>query len=219
MFVRRGRSVAVMNQVRVHNLFVSLDGYAAGDHITLEHPIGNAHELFGGFDGRFIHGLGSDAPLTLDRALTTLWGQRIGAEIMGRGKFEPTHAPDGWRGWWGEEPPFRTPVFILTHHPRPPMEFANGTTFHFVDASPQEALRLAREAAPGTDIRIGGGPTSVRAFLEADLVDTMHLVTVPVVLGAGTPLWAGLGGIHRRFDIESISAGGGRTHQIWNRKR
>lgn len=211
-----------MSKARVHNLFVSLDGYAAGSTITVEQPIGQAGALFARFDGRLIHGLGADAPLSLDGALTTLWGQHIGAEIMGRGKFGPQTGPwpdDGWQGWWGDAPPFRTPVFVLTHHPRAPIVFDNGTTFTFLDASPAEALRAAKEAAGGLDVRIGGGPSTVRQFLADDLIDTMHLVTMPIVLGEGTPLWAGLGGVHERFDIQAIAAADGITHQIWNRLR
>lgn len=203
-------------------MFVSMDGYAAGDEITFEKPIGDATALFAGFDGRFIHGFGPvDAPFTLDRALTSTWGQGIGAEIMGRGKFGPQTGPwpeDGWRGWWGDEPPFRTPVFVLTHHEHAPIAFENGTVFHFLDASPAEALAVARDAAGGQDVRIGGGPSTVRAFLEADLVDVLHLVTVPVVLGRGTPLWQGLGGVHDRFDVESLPGADGVTHHIWNRR-
>ncbi|WP_265445404.1 dihydrofolate reductase family protein [Flexivirga meconopsidis] len=211
-----------MSKSRIHNLFVSLDGYAAGDEVTADKPIGDAQALFADFDGRFIHGLGAvDAPVTLDRALSTTWGQGIGAEIMGRGKFGPQTGPwpdDDWRGWWGDEPPFRTPVFVLTHYPRPAIAFDNGTVFHFVDADPGEALRLAQEAADGQDVRIGGGPDTYRQFLAADLVDTMHIVTVPIVLGHGNPLWTGLGGIEQRFDIETFASPSGRTHQLWNRK-
>lgn len=211
-----------MSRVRVHNLFVSLDGYAAGDTVTLDRPIGGAGKLFAGFDGRVIHGIDrAGAPLTVDRVLTSTWGQGIGAEIMGRRKFGPQSGPwpdDGWRGWWGEEPPFRTPVFVLTHHPRPALEFANGTVFHFVDAAPARALQMARESAPDRDIRIGGGPGTVRQFLEADLIDVLHLVTVPVVLGHGTSLWHGLAGIEDRFTIESVASSDGRMHQLWNRR-
>ena len=110
-----------MTRTRVHNLNISLDGYAAGDHVTFDAPIGGAERLFAWFDGRAIHGVDTvDAPVTLDRALTSLWGQGIGAEIMGRRKFGPQVGPwpdDGWRGWWGDEPPFHTPVFVLSHHP------------------------------------------------------------------------------------------------------
>lgn len=210
-----------MARARIHNLFVSLDGIAAGDHLTLEHPIGDAGALFAGFDGRLIHGVGGvDAPMTLDRMLTSTWGQGIGAEIMGRGKFGPQTGPwteDDWRGWWGDEPPFGTPVFVLTHHEREPLAFDNGTTFHFLDATPAEALHIASEAAAGLDVRIGGGPTSVREFLAADLIDAMHVVIKPVVPSRGVRLWDGLEGIQERFSIATIASTDGAVHQLWNR--
>ena len=158
-----------MPRTRVHNLNVSLDGYAAGEHVTFDAPIGGAERLFTWFDGRAIHGVDKvDAPFTLDRALTSMWGQGIGAEIMGRRKFGPQVGDwpdDGWRGWWGDEPPFQTPVFVLSHHPHPTIAFPNGTSFRFVDGPPHEVLRLAQEAADGRDVRIGGGPSTVSQFL------------------------------------------------------
>jgi dihydrofolate reductase len=210
-----------MPRTRVHNLNISLDGYAAGEQVTFDEPIGEARHLFDWFDGRAIHGVDQvDDPVTLDRALTSLWGQGIGAEIMGRRKFGPQEGAwpdDGWRGWWGDEPPFRTPVFVMTHHPRPTIEFANGTSFHFVSGSPSEVLDLAREAAQGGDVRIGGGPSTVRQFLEADLIDFMHLVVVPIILGRGVSLWDGLSGLENRFMVEMITSHAGPTHQLWNR--
>lgn len=211
-----------MVRTRVHNLFVSLDGFAAGDHVTFDEPIGGARALFSRFDGRVIDGVqgAPDAPVTVDRALFSMWGQGIGAEIMGRRKFGPQTGPwpdDGWRGWWGEEPPFRTPCFILTHHPREPMEFANGTMFHFVDASPAEALEMAKTAADGLDVRLGGGPTSVKEFLDADLIDFIHTVTVPVVLGTGVRLWENPEALRDKFALESVSTESGLTHRLWNR--
>lgn len=212
-----------MSYTRVHNFNVSLDGYAAGEEVTLDHPIGGAEALFDGYDGRWIHGTDLDVgPIGPEAALTTLWGQRIGAEIMGRRKFGPQSGEwpdDGWRGWWGDEPPFATPTFILTHHAHEQIDFDNGTSFRFVDATPGQALDMAREAANGLDVRIGGGPSTVRQFLEADLIDFMHLVIVPIVLGRGVPLWAGLDDIHQRFSIESISSKNGVVHQLWNRNR
>lgn len=211
-----------MFRTRVHSLSISLDGYAAGGHVTFEEPIGAAGALFSRFDGRVIDGIQhADAPITVDRALTSLWGQGIGAEIMGRRKFGPQTGEwpdDGWRGWWDDDPPFRTPVFVMTHHPREPLVFDNGTTFHFVDGSAREVLALAREAAGGGDVRLGGGPQTVRQFLEEDLVDFMHLVVVPVVLGTGVSLWGGLGGIEDRFTLETVSTSNDLTHQFWNRR-
>ncbi|WP_099021319.1 dihydrofolate reductase family protein [Mycolicibacterium palauense] len=210
-----------MSRTRVHNMNVSLDGYAAGEDVTFDAPIGGAERLFNWFDGRVIHGVDRvNEPVTLDRALTSLWGQGIGAEIMGRRKFGPQLGEwpdDGWRGWWGDEPPFRTPVFVMTHYPRAPIDFPNGTSFHFVDASPREVLGLARQAANGRDVRIGGGPSTVRQFLRADLIDFMHLVIVPVTLGRGVSLWEGLGGVENRFTIETVISASGLTHQLWNR--
>jgi dihydrofolate reductase len=215
------RGVA-LPRTRVHNLNVSLDGYAAGEQVTFDAPIGGAEQLFERFDGRVIHGVHeADAPVTLDRALTSTWGQGIGAEIMGRRKFGPQVGDwpdDGWRGWWGEEPPFRTPVFVMTHHPHPTIEFANGTSFYFVDGSPLEVLRRAQEAADGQDVRIGGGPSTVRQFLQADLIDFMHLVIVPITLGRGVSLLEGCGGIADRFTIESVTSPSGLVHQLWNRR-
>ena len=160
-----------MPRTRVHNMNVSLDGYAAGEHVTFDAPIGGAERLFTWFDGRVIHGVDkADAPVTLDRALTSMWSQGIGAEIMGRRKFGPQAGDwpdDGWRGWWGDEPPFQTPVFVMSHHPHPAIDFPNGTSFRFVDGPPEEVLRLAQQAAGGRDVRIGGGPSTVRQFLQA----------------------------------------------------
>jgi dihydrofolate reductase len=210
-----------MPRTRVHNLNISLDGFAAGDRVTFDAPIGGAERLFESFDGRAIHGVhGVDDPWTLDRALTSLWGQGIGAEIMGRRKFGPQVGEwpnDGWRGWWGDEPPFRTPVFVLSHYPRPTIEFANGTSFHFVDGAPEDVLRRAQEAAGGLDVRIGGGPSTVRQFVQAELVDFMHLVIVPITLGRGVSLWEGTSGVEADFTIESIGSPSGLIHQLWNR--
>ncbi|MBT0565563.1 dihydrofolate reductase family protein [Williamsia sp. CHRR-6] len=210
-----------MSRTRVHNLFVSSDGYAAGNRVTFDAPIGDARALFSKFDGRVIHGInGIDDPVTVDRALFSMWGQGIGAEIMGRRKFGPQTGPwpdDGWAGWWGDEPPFRTPVFVLTHHRRPPIEFDNGTSFHFIDANAQDAVTMAQHAAGGLDVRLGGGPSSIRQFLQADLVDFLHLAIVPVVLGAGVRLFDDLVGLEDRFTVETIGTTSGLTHQLWNR--
>jgi dihydrofolate reductase len=211
-----------MPRTRIHNMFVSLDGYAAGEHVTFDEPIGGARALFSRFDGRVIHGVHRVTdPVTLDRALFSMWGQGIGAEIMGRRKFGPQEGDwpdDGWRGWWGDEPPFGTPVYVLTHHPRPVIDFPNGTSFRFVDGPPHEVLRLAQEAANGGDVRIGGGPSTVRQFLRADLVDFLHLAIVPIVLGRGASLWDGLDGVEDRFTVEIVPSPSGLTHQLWNRR-
>ena len=209
-----------MSQVWVHNFSVSLDGYGTGEGQSLESPFGHAggrlHEWFFATRAfRAMHG-GPGGSAGVDEAFASNWGPGIGAEIMGHNKFGPW--TEGWRGWWGEDPPFHTPVFVLTHHPRPSIEMKGGTTFHFIDATPAEALTAAREAAGGLDVRIGGGPSTVRQFLAADLIDQMHVVVVPILLGRGEPLWAGSEGIEERFAIESVSSPSGVTHVTFTRR-
>ncbi|ADG77684.1 Bifunctional deaminase-reductase domain protein OS=Tsukamurella paurometabola (strain ATCC 8368 /DSM / CCUG 35730 / CIP 100753 / JCM 10117 / KCTC 9821/ NBRC 16120 / NCIMB 702349 / NCTC 13040) OX=521096 GN=Tpau_1051 PE=4 SV=1 [Tsukamurella paurometabola] len=212
-------------QARVHNFSISLDGFGAGEGQSMETPFGHADGalmqwFFGTRRGAAIHGL-EPAALGVDDAFASAWGDGIGAEIMGRNKFGPQRGPwedESWRGWWGEETPFKTPVFVLTHHPRPSIEMGDGTVFHFIDASPAEALAQAREAADGLDVRIGGGVATVRQFLAADLIDHMHLVEVPIVLGRGERLWDGLEGVQERFIIESVvSPQSGVVHRSFSR--
>lgn len=214
-----------MSKVRVHNFAVSLDGYGTGEVQSLEEPFGHAGQrLMEAFTStrtfRSMIGApgGSDG---VDEAFASRWATGVGAEIMGRNKFSPERGPwsdESWKGWWGDDPVFHCPVFVLTHHPRPPIEMEGGTTFHFVDASPAEALELAREAAGPLDVRIGGGPTTVRQFLAADLVDHMHLMVVPILLGRGVRLWDGLEGVEERFAIEAASSPSGVTHLSFDRR-
>ena len=214
-----------MSQVRVHNFAVSLDGFGTGEGLSFDAPFGHArhrlHEWF--FPTQTFQAMQGkpSGSAGVDEAFAARWGPGIGAEIMGRGKFGPQHGPwedEAWRGWWGENPPFHTPTFVLTHHPRPSIEMEGGTTFHFIDASPAEALELAREAAGGRDVRIGGGPTTVREFLAADLVDHMHVVLVPILLGRGVRLWDDLEGIEERFDVETVASPRGVTHLTFTRR-
>ncbi|MFM9994831.1 MAG: dihydrofolate reductase family protein [Phycisphaerales bacterium] len=214
-----------MGRVRVHNFAISLDGYGTGEGQSLEAPFGHAGmRLMEWFKATrtFRAMLGeSDGTRGVDEAFASQWGPRIGAEIMGRNKFGPQRGPwtdDGWRGWWGDDPPFHTPVFVLTHHTRPPLVVEGGTTFYFVDATPHEALRLAQEAAGGLDVRIGGGPTVVRDFLAAGLVDLLHVVVTPVLLGRGVRLWDGLEGFESGYNVESVSTGAGHTHLTFTRR-
>jgi dihydrofolate reductase len=214
-----------MSQVRVHNFAVSLDGFGTGEGQSLEAPFGHAHgrlmeEWF--FPTRTFHAMqGKPGGSTgVDDAFASNWGPGIGAEIMGRNKFGPQRGPwqdEEWKGWWGDEPPFHTPVFVLTHHQRPSVEMRGGTTFHFIDASPREALDKAREAAGGLDVRIGGGPATIRQFLAADLIDHMHIVIVPIVLGRGERLWDGLEELEQRFTVESVTSPTGVTHLTFTR--
>ena len=218
-----------MSQVRVQNFAISLDGFGTGEEPTIDAPFGHAghrlHEWF--FETRYWRSNASQTggSVGIDNAFAERFDRGYGAEIMGRHKFGVQTGPwtdvgsaDEWRGWWGPNPPFHTPVFVLTHYPRPPLEMEGGTVFHFVDASPREALDLARGAAGDLDVRIGGGPTVVRDFLAADLVDTLHIVQVPILLGRGVRLWDGLEGIEERFTTEVVSAPSGVTHFTFVRR-
>lgn len=156
----------------------------------------------------------------VDDAFASATGVGIGAEIMGRGKFGPQTGPwedESWSGWWGEEPPFHSPVVVLTHHDRPDLVVGE-TTFLFRDASPHDALQLATEQANGLDVRLGGGATVVREFLDADLVDHMHIVVVPILLGRGQRLWDGQESLEDRFDIETTASPSGVVHYVFTRK-
>jgi dihydrofolate reductase len=214
-----------MARVRVHNFSVSLDGFGTGDDQRLEAPFGHAgsrlHEWF--FPTQTFREMqgGQGGVAGIDDAFASQWNTGIGAEIMGRNKFGYQRGPwadEEWRGWWGDNPPFHTPVFILTHHPRSTIEMKGGTTFQFIDASPADALELARQAADGLDIRIGGGPSTVREFLIADLVDQMHVVIVPIVLGRGERLWDDLEELEQRFNVEAIGSPSGVTHLTFTRR-
>src|SRR5436190_1711468 len=155
-----------MSRVRVHNFAVSLDGFGTGEPQSLDAPFGHAgerlHEWM--FATRWWKDGGGGG---VDDAFARQHGPGIGAEIMGANKFGPPgwHEDPEWKGWWGPDPVFHQPVFVLTHHPRPSIEMEGGTTFHFTDAPPAEALERAREAADGQDIRIGGGASVIREFL------------------------------------------------------
>jgi dihydrofolate reductase len=214
-----------MSLVRVHNLAVSLDGFGSGEDQRLESPFGHAGTrlmewFFATRSFRRMHGE-SGGSTGVDDAFASGWGPGVGAEIMGRNKFGPQRGPwtdHDWQGWWGDDPVFHTPVFVLTHHPRPTIEMKGGTSFHFIDASPAEALAAAREAAGGQDVRIGGGPATVRQFLAADLIDHLHIAVVPIVLGRGERVWDGQEGLEERFQIESVTSPSGVTHLIGTRR-
>jgi dihydrofolate reductase len=186
-----------MPKLRVHNLSVSLDGYAAGPDQSLDNPLGAGGERL--HDWVFTtpywrEMLGEDASeavATLDDEMMRAGDSNVGATIMGRNMFGPVRGewPDeSWTGWWGEEPPYHHQTFVLTHHPRPPAEMAGGTVFHFVTDGIDSALERAFEAAGGKDVRIGGGPATIKQYLGAGLVDEMHVAIAPVLLGSGEPL-------------------------------
>ncbi len=214
--------------VRVHNFSVSLDGFGAGEDQSIAAPLGRGADALHSwiFETRFGRAMiGADGGTTgLDHVLASRTGAGVGAEIMGRGKFGPQQGPwpdadDGWHGWWGEDPPFHTPVYVLTHHPRPSLEMAGGTVFHFVDAAPRQALDLALAAAGDLDVQIGGGASTLRAFLAEGLVDDLHVVQVPIVLGRGSRLWDGLEGLEERYALETVASPSGVTHLLFTRRR
>jgi len=218
-----------MSRVRVNNFSISLDGFGTGEGITAEAPFGHAgerlHEWM--FATRFWRSAAGEqgGSTGVDNAFAEQHSHGFGAEIMGRGKFSASSGPwphvgsdDEWRGWWGPNPPFHTPVFVLTHHTRPPIEMEGGTVFHFVDATPEEALALALEAADGLDVRIGGGVTMLRDFLSAGLIDVAHIVQVPILLGRGARLWDGLEAIDEHYDIEMTPSPSGVTHLTFTRQ-
>jgi dihydrofolate reductase len=214
-----------MSRVRVHNLTLSLDGFGSGEPQTADAPFGHGAHIMDWFKAtRSFHTMIGDArggETGLDDDFASRWGDGIGVEIMGRGKYVPGTGPwaEDWRGWWGDDPVFHTPCIVLTHHPREPLEMEGGTTFHFLDASPADALARARELAPGTDVRLGGGAKTVREFLEAGLVDYLHLAIAPVLLGRGSRLWSeGLEGLERRFDeVRVTTSPSGTTHVEFER--
>lgn len=214
-----------MSRVRVHNFSVSLDGFGTGEGQSLDAPFGHAKDrlmewFFATRTFQAMHG-GPGGSTGVDDSFASNWGPGIGAEIMGRNKFGPQRGPwpdEEWKGWWGDNPVFHTPVFVLTHHPRRPIEMEGGTTFHFIDASPAEALDAARQAAGGLDVRIGGGPSTIREFLAADLIDHLHIVVVPIVLGRGERLWDGLEGFEHRFHAETVSSPSRVTHLTFTRR-
>jgi dihydrofolate reductase len=213
-----------MSLARVQSFSISLDGFGTGEGQSLETPFGHAGERLVEWmkATRWWHELlgqpGGSAGF--DDAFARQHSHGIGAEIMGAGKFGPPgwHEDPDWKGWWGPNPPFHTPTFVLTHHPRPPIEMEGGTTFHFLDAPPAEALDVAREAARGQDVRIGGGVTMLRDFLAAGLVDRMHIVLVPTLLGRGVRLWDGLENLDQAYDVEATSTPSGVTHLMFARK-
>ena len=209
--------------LKVQCFAVSQDGFGAGEGQTLERPFGHADPAdlmawAGATASWFYREEGGTRGI--DDLFTRDMRHGIGAEIMGRNKFGPQRGPwedHGWQGWWGEDPPFRVPVFVLTHHPRPSFTLSD-TTFHFLDASPEEALRQAKAAAGGLDVRLGGGVATVREFLDADLVDTLHIAVAPVEIGRGERLWHSPDDLLDRYRLEVVPSPSGIVHHLFWRR-
>ncbi|MDQ6728638.1 MAG: dihydrofolate reductase family protein [Actinomycetota bacterium] len=203
---------------------LSTDGYGTGEGQSIERPFGHADPAalasWAGATASWPNRTDPGGTRGLDDYFTRDFTNNIGVEIMGRGKFGPQKGPwkdHDWKGWWGDVPPFHTPVFVLTHHVRPTFSLSD-TTFHFIDAEPPEVLRQAKAAAARKDVRLGGGVSTVRAFLEADLVDTMHVAVAPVEVGRGTKLWDSPDELLDRFHLERIPSPSGITHHIFWRR-
>lgn len=188
-----------MSKLRVHCFAVSLDGYGAGPDQSLDEPLGRGgealHEWF--FPTRTFRRMAGneDGTTGIDDDFAARGFDNIGACILGRNMFGPVRGPwpdEEWKGWWGENPPYHVPVFVLTHYARPSVEMEGGTSFHFVTDGIEAALARAKEAANGRDVRIGGGAATVRQYLNARLVDEMHVAIAPILLGGGEPLLAGI---------------------------
>ena len=214
-----------MSRVRVHSFAISLDGYGAGPRQDLQNPLGvNGPELMDWFFHtrmwRDMQGLGG-GETGVDNRMAERGFENIGAWILGRNMFGPVRGPwpdDSWKGWWGEEPPYHVPTFVLTHHARPPLPMAGETTFHFVTGGIEEALRLARDAGIGKDVRIGGGVSTLRQYLSARLIDELVLAVRPVLLGAGESLFAGLDLRALGYTCVGSVAGERATHVVIQRQ-
>jgi len=211
--------------VRV-DLNISLDGYATTTDGTPDDPIGQdwlrlvaAYMATRTIRERVFHETDGQGTTGIDDRYAEAYFAEVGAEILGAGMFGLHTYPDDpdWQGWWGDEPPFRVPVFVLTHTERPPLAMAGGTTFRFLAATPEEALALALEAANGKDVRIGGGATVVRDFLKAGLVDRLHVAIAPILLGRGIRLWDDLRGLEADYAVKAETAESGTVHLTFSR--
>jgi len=216
-----------MSQLKVQAFSISVDGYGAGTSQDLDHPLGVGGEKM--FDWFFrtrtwqrMHGNdGGETGVDDDFAARSMTG--FGAWILGRNMFGPVRGPwpdETWRGWWGEEPPYHTPVFVLTHHPRPPLPMAGGTEFRFVTDGIHAALEQARAAAGGRDVRLGGGVATIRQYLRAGLIDELHLVIAPVLLGRGESLLHGVDLTALGYEcVEHVAGARAAAHVILRKRR
>ena len=215
-----------MSQVRVESFSVSLDGYGAGPNQDINNPLGvggeDLHQWF--IPTRTFqrtHGTG-DGTTGVDDDFAARGFKNIGAWILGRNMFGPIRGPWldlNWKGWWGDNPPYHVPVFVLTHHARPPVEMEGNTTFHFVTGGIHEALDLARKAANGMDVRIGGGTNTVQQYLRANLIDELHVAIAPVLLGRGERLFEGVDLRSLGYECVQFAASEKATHVVLRRPR
>ena len=213
-----------MSRVCVRSFALSIDGYGAGPRQDLQNPLGvRGTDLMAWFfetrTWRRTHGE-EGGETGVDDSLAGQGFEGIGAWILGRNMFGPVRGPwpdESWRGWWGDEPPYHTPVFVLTHHARPPLRMAGGTEFHFITGGIHAALAEARAAAGGRDVRVGGGVATVRQYLQAGLIDELHLALRPVLLGAGEHLLHDIDLRALGYECTNSIAGERATHMILRR--
>lgn len=210
-----------MTKLRVSAFTLSLDGYGAGPNQSLEHPLGIGGEKLHGWlyptstFRKMLSADGGESGPDDDFAARAM--DNIGAWILGRNMFGPVRGPwpdESWKGWWGDNPPYHCDVFVLTHHARAPLEMEGGTVFHFVTEGIHTALDRARTAAKGRDVRIGGGAATIRQYLQAGLVDEMHVAMSPVILGAGEPLFSGIDLSACGFSVSSCTPSAAATHYL-----
>ena len=209
-----------MSKLRVQGFGVSLDGYGAGPNQDLKNPLGvGGDAMFQWFfptrTFQSMHGDGKSGTTGIDDEFARRGFENVGAWILGRNMFGPVRGAwpdDQWKGWWGAEPPYHCPVFVLTHHARAPLVMAGGTTFHFVTEGIEAALQRAREAAGGQDVRVGGGVSTVRQYLSKRLIDEMHFAVSPVLMGRGENLFAGLDFVTLGYQTTEHVAGPSATH-------
>jgi dihydrofolate reductase len=208
-----------MGKVRVAAFSMSLDGFGAGLEQSLENPLGvRGPELMQWFfptkTFQRMHGASEGGSEGMDESFAARSFENLGAWILGRNMFSPGRGPWDmeWKGWWGDEPPYHVPVFVLTHHPRETLEMQGGTTFHFVTDGIEDALAKAKEAANGKDVRIGGGVSTIRQYLRDGVIDELHLAVSPVLLGAGESLLGGIDMAKLGYQRVSATAGEGATH-------
>jgi len=211
--------------IRVLSFGVSTDGYGAGPNQGLENPLGvRGPELMEWFFPTRVwrRMQGQDGGETgVDNGMAERGFERIGAWILGRNMFGPVRGPwpdESWKGWWGDEPPYHVPTFVLTHHARQPLEMAGGTVFHFVTDGIESALAQAKKAAGDRDVRIGGGVATVRQYLQAGLIDELHLAIRPVLMGSGESLWAGIDMHALGYEVAEHIAGERAMHVILRKR-
>ena len=215
-----------MTRVRVESFTVSLDGYGAGPAQDLDNPLGiggtELHQW--AFPTRTFQQklFGNDGGTTgIDDDFAARGFQNVGAWILGRNMFGPIRGPwldSAWKGWWGDEPPYHVPVFVLTHHARPPIEMKGNTTFHFITGGIREALDRASEAAAGMDVRIGGGPSTIQQYLRERLIDELHIAISPVLLGGGELLFEGVNMSALGYECAEFAASDKATHVVLRRQ-